>query len=497
MRLMTILLIIIAAVLSNSLKAQDKLDRSARPGPLKTPKVQLPRIQKTKLDNGLEIWLVEKHELPIVAMNLVIQAGSDHDPLDKPGIASMTADVLDEGTKNRDALQIADELEFIGANLSVRSGTDGSFLTLSTITKHLDKALTIYTDVLVNPTFPQKDFERLKKQRQTSLLQQKDVPPAIANIAFNRIIYGPGHPYGNDASGTEKSLDQMTRDDLVRFYETYYRPNNATLLVVGDVSLKDITKRLENALESWKSAAVPEVQLPPPPPVDKRRLYLVDKPGAAQSEIRIGYPAAARNTPDFFPINLLNRILGGQYTSRLNLNLREKHGFTYGARSGFTFNKEAGPFVASAGVATAKTDSSLKEFRYELDHMFEAGVTSEELAFVKKGFAGSFALTFETAGQVAGALQNLVLYNLPENYYETFLLNIDNVSLDEVQKAAKKYLDSSRMAFVVVITNRVKAALKTIEKFHPTLAHHLRACVKTGYYCSYTPPPDQPVDWKL
>ena len=450
MRLTTILLTAMTFALSHSLTAQDKVDRSARPGPLRTPTVQLPKIQKTKLGNGLEIWLVEKHELPIVAMNLVIQAGFDHDPLDKPGIASMTADVLDEGTKNRDALQIADELEFIGANLSVRSGTDGSFLTLNTITKHLDEALGIYTDILVNPTFPQKEFDRLKKQRQTSLLQQKDVPSAIANVAFNRIVYGPAHPYGNDASGTEKSLDQMTRDDLVKFYETYYRPNNATLIVVGDATLGDISKRLEKALAGWKASDIPAIHLPPPPPADKRRLYLVDKPGAAQSEIRIGYPATARNTPDFFPISLLNRILGGQYTSRLNLNLREKHGFTYGARSGFAFNKEPGPFVASAGVATAKTDSSLAEFRYEIDHMYKDGATPEELAFVKKGFAGSFALTFETPGQIAGALQNLVLYNLPENYYETFLQNIDNVSIDEVQAAAKKYLDSSRMAFVVV-----------------------------------------------
>jgi len=450
MKLTTMLVMTMTCALGISTRAQDKVDRSVRPGPLKTPAVQLPHIQKTKLDNGLEVWLVEKHDLPIVAMNLVIQAGSDHDPLDKPGIASMTADLLDEGTRNRDALQIADELEFIGANLSVRSGTDGSFLTLNTITKHLDEALTLYTDILVNPTFPQKEFDRLRKQRQTAILQQKELPVAIANISFNRIIYGTAHPYGNDAAGTEKSLDQMTRDDLVKFYEAYYRPNNSTLIVVGDATLEDMSHRLGKALNGWKTADVPVLHLSPSPAVDKRKLYLVDKPGAAQSEIRIGFPAAPRNTPDFFPINLLNRILGGQYTSRLNLNLREKHGYTYGARSGFTFNKEPGPFVASAGVATAKTDSSLMEFRNELDRMFQEGATAEELDFVKKGYAGNFALTFETPGQIAGALQNLVLYSLPEDYYATFLQNVDRVSLEEVRAAARKYLDSSRMAFVVV-----------------------------------------------
>ncbi len=437
-----------ATVISSTSNAQ--LDRTKRPEPLKTPKVQLPKIQKATLKNGLKIWLVEQHELPIVAMNLVVSAGSDHDPLDKPGIASMTADVLDEGTTTRDALAIADELEFIGATVSVRSSADGSFIILNTITKHLDKALAIYADVIANPTFPQKECDRLKKQRQTTLLQQKDSPPAIASLAFSRIIYGTSHPYGNDPSGSEKSLNAMTRDDLVAFYTSYYRPNNATLLVVGDVKLTDIVSRLEKSLDVWKSGPIPAVTLPPAPTMDNRRLYLIDKPGAAQSEIRIGYPAASRNTPDFFTITVMNRELGGQFTSRLNLNLREKHGFTYGARSNFSFNKQPGPFVANAGVVTAKTDSSLQEFKYEIDRMHNGGMTADQLAFIKKGLMGNFTLNFETPAQIAGALQNIVLYGLPESYYETYLQNIDKVSLDDVKKAAKKYLDSSRMAFVVV-----------------------------------------------
>ena len=440
----------ISILMTNPLNAQDRIDRTERPGPSGTPRIQLPKIQKAKLANRLDVWLVEKHELPVVALNLVIQAGSDHDPIRKPGIASMTADVIDEGTKTRDALKIADELDFIGASLAVRSDVDGSSVTLHTITKRLNEALDVFADVLVNPTFPQAEFDRIRKQRETSLLQQKDRPPAIASNVFRHVLYGPNHPYGNDASGTEQSLKEMTREDLLDFYNTYYRPNNSVLIVVGDVTLSDITARLEKLLAGWTSAPAPDLTLPPIPPIQKRALYLVDKPGAAQSEIRIGYPAAARNTPDFFAINLMNRILGGQYTSRINLNLRERHGFTYGARSGFTFNKEPGPFVASAGVATAKTDSSLQEFKYEIDRMYQDGVTADELAFVKKGFAGNFALTFETASQIAGALQNIVLYNLPENYYDQFLQNIDNVTMDEVQKTARRYLDSSRMAFVVV-----------------------------------------------
>ncbi len=438
------------------------IDRTIRPKAQGIPKVDLPDIQKTTLKNGLKVWLVEAHELPLVAFNLVLQTGSDTDPIAKSGLATMAADVLDEGTKTRTSLQIAEELNFIGANLGVNAFTDGSFVTLNTLTKHLDKALAVYADVIVNPTFPQKDFDRLKQQRLTGLLQQKDRAATIASLSFNKIIYGNDHPYGMNASGNEISIKDMTREDLVKFYETYYRPNNATLLIVGDVKMKDIAPGLEKLFADWKADKAPTTQLPSTPTIEKRRLYLIDKPGAPQSEIRIGYPAAARSTPDFFAINLMNRILGGQFASRLNMNLREKHGFTYGARSAFSFNKQPGPFVASAGVTTSKTDSSVREFFYEIDRTYKDGVTSEELEFVKKGLAGNFALTFETPGQIAGAMQNIVLYNLPDNYYETYLQNVAKVTLDDVQKASKKYLDSSKMA--VAIVGDLKVIREGLEK---------------------------------
>jgi predicted Zn-dependent peptidase len=426
------------------------IDRTVRPKGAGTPRVDLPDIQKATLKNGLKVWLVEGHELPLAAFNLVINNGSDTDPAAKAGLASLTADVLDEGTKSRTALEIAEELDFLGANLGSNAFTDGSSVTLSCMAKHLERALKVYADVLVNPTFPQKDFDRLKQQRLTGLLQQKDRPTTIASLAFNKVLYGDAHPYGMNSTGSEESLKGMTRDDIVGFYETYYRPNNATLIVVGDVKLKSIVGMLEKLLTNWKPGTTPKTTLTPPSPIASRKLYLIDKPGAPQSEVRIGAPAVARNTPDFFALQLMNRVLGGQFASRLNMNLREKHGFTYGARSGFTFNKQPGPFVASAGVTTAKTDSSMREFFYEIDRTFADGVTAEELEFVKKGMAGNFALTFETPAQIAGQLQNIVLYNLPENYFETYLQNINNITLDDVKRVAKKYLDSSKMAVVIV-----------------------------------------------
>lgn len=426
------------------------IDRTVRPKGAGTPRVDLPDIQKATLKNGLRVWLVEDHELPLVAFNLVLQNGTDTDPVTQPGLASMTADVLDEGTKSRSALQIAEELDFIGANLGVNAFTDGSSVTLNCLTKHLDKALAVYADILVNPTFPEKEFERLKQQRLTGLLQQKDRPTTIASLAFNKVLYGDNHPYGMNSTGSERSLKEMKREDLVKFYETYYRPNNATLIVVGDVKLKDIKGKLETLLASWKPADLPKLSLPPAPTIASRKLFLIDKPGAPQSEVRIGYPAVARTTPDFFAIQLMNRVLGGQFASRLNMNLREKHGFTYGARSGFTFNKQPGPFVASAGVTTAKTDSAMREFFYEIDRTFADGITAEELEFVKKGMTGNFALTFETPQQIAAAMQNLVLYSLPDSYYETYLQNIAKVTLEDVKRVAGQYLDSSKMAVVIV-----------------------------------------------
>ncbi|MER3524001.1 MAG: insulinase family protein [Ignavibacteria bacterium] len=439
------------------------LDRTIKPRAQGAPAIKLPAIQKATLNNGLSVWLVEDHELPLVAFNLVVSSGSDHDPLDQPGLASMTAEMLDEGTSSRTALQIAEALDFIGATLSVNAFTDGSTVALNTLTKHLDTALDVFADVLVNPTFPEKEFERLRQQRLTSLLQQKDRPAAIASLTFYKLLYGTKHPYGLNPSGTEASLKAMKRDDVAQFHQKYYRPNNATLIVVGDVSMGDIVAKLEHLLASWKRADVSRVILPPPP-LSFRQAVLIDKPGAPQSEVRIGSIGAARNTPDFFPLTVMNTVLGGQFSSRLNMNLRERRGFTYGARSNFSFNKYPGPFLASAAVTTSKTDSAVFEFFYEIERMQRLGITPEELEFAKKSLTGSFARTFETPTQIASALQSIVLYNLPMDYFNSYLQKINNVTLDDVSRVAADYLDSSRM--VVVVVGDAKTIRSGLEKLN-------------------------------
>ena len=462
--LLTVSGIIGALLMAGQTHGQSTLDRGKQPPGQPVPTVKLPAIQKFTLPNGLKVLLVENHELPLVAFNLVVNAGTEFDPLDQPGLSSMTADMMDEGTKSRTALQIADEIDFIGASMDVRATTDGTFASLNTLTKHTDAALNVFADVLLHPTFPQAEFDRIKNQRLTSILQQKDQPGTIASNAFSYVVYGPQHPYGINSSGTESSISNLTRENLVSFYGSHYLPNNATMVVVGDVSLASVTPKLEKAFSSWKKGETRAASFPPTPSVDRRRVYMIDKPGAAQSEIRIGYPALARNTEDFQTVNLMNRVLGGQFSSRLNISLREKHGYTYGARSSFSFNKKPGPFIANAAVTTAKTDSSILEFLSEIDLMHNEGVTADELAFVKKGLTGNFALSFETPSQVANALRNLVLYDLPNDYYQTYLQAIDKVTLDEVKGAAKKYLDSSKMA--VVFVGDLSVVRESVEKMN-------------------------------
>jgi predicted Zn-dependent peptidase len=442
-------------VLHSLAVAQQPLDRTGRPRLGPTPEVHLPKIQRAELPNGLRVWLVENHKLPVIACNLVLFAGSERDPLNTPGLASLTASMLQEGTKSRTSLQIADEIDGIGASMRVFLQSDFVSVSLDCLTKHLDAALDVYADVLTHATFPEKEFVRVKNERLTSLLQQKDRPPVIAAVAFSRILYGANHPYGNDVSGTEQSVKALTRDDLVKFHQTYYRPNSATLIVYGDVSMEIMLPKITSMFASWQKADVPAVGSFPTPQVDARKVYLIDKPGAPQSEIRIGFPALARTTPDFFPVNLMNMILGGQFSSRLNSNIRERRGFSYGVRSGFQFTRLPGPFVASGGVHTAKTDSSLQEFLREIDLMREKGLTTEELEFAKNRTKGVFATGFESPQQIAAALVNLVVYTLPDDYFVNYLKNVDAVTLADVQRVAHQYLDTSKMAMVVVGDTKV------------------------------------------
>ena len=431
-------------------------DRSKPPLPGSPPTLNLPSIQKRQLSNGLPVWIVEMHEVPVAQVNLVVFSGSADDPAGKFGVASLTTAMLEEGTGSRSALQIADAVDFLGADLSTSSAIDSSAVRLHVPVARLADALPIMADVALRPTFPTDELERLRRQRLTSLLQARDDPGTIASTAFSRILYGPTHRYGTPNFGTADTIKAFTPDDLRAFYTAAFRPANSALLVVGDVVPDNVMPLFESSFGKWQTAgsAATQAKVPSAQEPARRDVYLVDKPDAPQSQIRIGWIGVPRSTPDYFPIQVMNTILGGAFSSRLNMNLREKHGYTYGAGSAFDMRASAGPFSASAGVQTDKTGESLKEFFNELNGILQP-VPSDELSRAKNYVSLRFPSGFETTGDISRRLEEVLVYRLPQDYFSKYVQNIEAVKEVDVQRVAQKYIQPARFAVVVVGDRKV------------------------------------------
>ena len=426
-------------------------DASKLPKAGADPKFSLPPIAKSKLSNGLEVWTVNQPELPIVSMNMVFKTGGTFEPTAKSGVSSMTATLLDDGTKTRSALDIENQLQSIGASLNASTGWDSTGVSLSTLTKNLDKALDIYADVIVNPSFPETELETVRRRTLVGFVQRKSNPNAISSVVYDRVLYGKDHPYGRQLSGDEVSIKNLSRTDLVSFYESTYRPNNAVLVVVGDVDSKTLLPKLEKAFANWKPGTVSNGTLPVAQMREKAGIYLVDRPNSAQSVVSIGQIGVSRDNPDYFPLQVMNSILGGQFSARVNMNLREEKGYTYGARTGYVYRRGAGPFSASADVQTAVTKESVTEFLKELRGIRgEIPVTAKELDYNKQSLIRAYPRGFETVGQISGQLSNLVVYGLPDSYFNEFISKVNAVTLEDVNRVANKYLTPDKLAIVVV-----------------------------------------------
>lgn len=431
--------------------AQGKPDRSKPPAIGPAPSLKLPAIQKQKLSNGLAVWIVEHHEVPLAQINMIVRSGSSADPIGKYGVGSLAAAMLDEGAGSRNSLELADALEFLGANLSTNSSFDYSAIRLSVPVSKLGDALPLMADVALRPTFPQSELDRLKKERLTALLQARDNPGALIGIAFPRIVFGPTHRYGTSANGLPPAIESFTVADLQTFYRAHYRPDNSTLVVVGDVTAASIVPMLEKQFGSWKAAGMAPLvaEVPIAPQLKSRTVYIVDKPEAAQSQIRIGWVGVPRSTPDYAALEVLNTILGGSFTSRLNQNLREEHGYSYGASSAFDMRLSAGPFLAAAGVQTDKTGPAVQEFFNELNNILKP-IPADELQKAKNYVALGFPGEFETTGDLARKLEELLVYNLPENTYSNFVDAVNKVTAADLQRLAAQYIQPDKMAVVVV-----------------------------------------------
>jgi predicted Zn-dependent peptidase len=430
-------------------------DRSQPPALGPAPELKLPPVQKRTLSNGLPVLVVESHEAPLVQVNLLIRAGSGDDPTGKYGVASLTLAMLDEGAGSRSALQIADDVDFLGAQLSTTSSFDASAVRLNVPVSRLQDALPIMADVALRPTFPQEELDRLRQERITGLLQSKDDPASVAPTAFARLVYGPMHRYGTDAVGTEATLKAMAVPDLRTFHAAMFQPPNAALVITGDVQPDTLLPLLEKHFGGWKAAAPPaRATVPQAAQPSPGQIFIVDVPGAQQSQIRIGWVGVARSTPEYFTLQVLNTVLGGSFTSRLNQNLREEHGYSYGASSRFTMRLAPGPFSASAGVQTDKTSESLREFFNELNGITKP-IPAEELTKAKNYIALGFPSDFESISDLAARLEELVIYRLPDDYFERYVASVQSVTAQAVQKASAAYIQPSKFIVVVVGDRKV------------------------------------------
>ncbi len=419
------------------------------------PKFTLPTIEKTKLTNGLSVWVVKQNELPIVSMNLVLNAGATLESAEKSGVTSMTASMLNQGTKTRSAVEISNALQSIGASVNAGASWDSSTVSMQTLTKNLDSALDIFADQIVNPAFPAAEFETLRRRAIVGFLQRKSSPTQVAGVVYDKVLYGD-QAYGRQLSGDEKTVKAMSREDLVNFYNANYRPNNATLIVVGDVETAAIKAKLEKAFAGWEAGSSQLQTMPPQTMAAKPGIYLVDKPGAAQSSVSIGQVGIDRTNPDYYAVQVMNSILGGGGTARLFMNLREDKGYTYGAYSRFSYRRGAGPFSASGEIQTGSTKESVQEFMKELSGIRGSRpVTATELDVNKQSFIRRFPSGFETAGGISAQLANLVTYGLPDSYFNEYISKINAVTLDDVNRVANKYLDPSKMAIVIVGDQKV------------------------------------------
>ena len=442
-----------------------QVDRTKPPALPPPPALKLPAVQTTTLPNGLTLAVVEMHKVPVVDVQLLVDAGAARDPSAAPGLATFTATMLQQGAGARSALDVADEAAFLGAQLNTAASFDAASASIHVPKRRLDGALDLLADVVLRPSFADSEVARQRQLRAAQLVQQRDEPVAVANVVFPAIVYGPEHPYGHPLNGTDSATARLARERVAEFYRSYYRPNGGRILIVGDVTLAEARRLVTARFGGWERGDVPAFPSAPAPASAARTVYLIDKPGAAQSVIRIGHVGPVRTTPDWFALEVLNTIVGGAFTSRLNQNLRETHGYTYGAFSQFAPRRLTGAFVALASVVTAKTDSSLIEFLKELRRVRDEAVGLPELSKAKAYLTLGLPGDFETTGGAAARFRELLTFGLPLDYYDRYVDRINAITAADVQRVARQYIDPDHFDIVVVgDKSQIEAGIKALNE---------------------------------
>jgi zinc protease len=425
------------------------VDRERLPAPGPTRPFPFPAIEKSTLPNGLRVWTVRHTQVPLVAFTLLVRRGASSDPVGKEGLAAVTADMLDEGSGHRSAIEIHEALARLGAQFDTDIGSDATVASVTVLSRFTRSALELLSDIVVRPAIREEDFSRVRQLRLHRLTQIRDMPGAVADRAFLRLVYG-AHPYGHSPIGSEASLAGMDVDDARAFHARAIRPGVATLIAVGDCEHAEMVKLATDTFGDWAGGTDAEPQDGGPLP-RSARLNIVPRPRAPQSELRIGQVSVARDTPDYHPLVVANTILGGQFVSRINLNLREDKGLTYGARTAFEFRRRSGPFVLQVSVQTSGTATAIEESLAEIAGIRGSRpVTPGELELGIAALTRGYARSFETGEQIGrGALQ-LALYDLPDDYFEQFVPRIERVTAEDVSRVMTQHLDPERMVTLVV-----------------------------------------------
>ena len=426
-------------------------DRRAVPTPGKVPELTIPFWNKVSLTDGAQLVVSERHGLPLVSVQINFIGGANqYEPAEKTGLASFVANMLSEGTTHRNGDQISNDLQLLGTEINASIGGESGRISFLSTRDKFAPTLAILADLLENPTFPQEALDRLKARTLVSLKVNRDRTSGIASVVFPKTLYSTAHPYGRTMS--EATVNVITRDDLVSFYKTYFRPGHAVITVVGDISQADAKRAIETALSGWKAGgSVPGFDYPAAPPAKPTAIYLVDKPGAAQSTFAIGEVGPPRATPDYYAIRVMNEMLGVLFQSRLNHNIREVKGYSYGVGSSFGFGRGPGAFRAGGDVVTAKTDSALIEFMKELrDIRGPRPPTDDELAQAKASLVQSLPSTFASVTGVNNNIASIYTQGLSDDYYQVFTRSVNAVTRDDVVRVAQKYIDPQHLAILIV-----------------------------------------------
>jgi zinc protease len=440
----------VLAHLPAAAQARPALDRNVVPPPAATPALVVPKWTKEKLANGAELIVIEKHDLPLVSFQIAFVGGvTSYQSPSKMGLGGLTAAMMSEGTTTKTGEQISDESQLLGTSIGVGIGDESGSIGFAALADKFEPALALLADIMLHPSFPAEALERLRAQRLVALTQSRDQPNAISDNVFARIVYGD-HPYGQVP--TETTLKAITRDDVINFHRDYFRPGRAVITVTGDITPAAAKAAIERSLAAWPAGGSRASFIYPSLPVPAATtIWLVDKPGAAQSVFALGTPGPSRGTPDYYAISVMNHLLGGLFQSRLNHNIREVKGYSYGVGSSFSFGRGPGAFYAGGDIVTEKTDSALIEFMKELRGV-QGGVpfTDDEIKQGKESLIQSLPATFASVAGTGGAVSSLYTQDLPETFYQDYAANINRVTRADLVRVAQRYIDLSHMNIIIV-----------------------------------------------